>query len=99
MKFKCKVCRRDVEINEADYNPGEKITVECDRCGNEIEVTIPEREDKTKGQPKIVNIEQTKPAVPPIPPSAPEEKVSSPQENSIQGEEQPVINTTGRKEG
>ncbi len=98
MKFKCKVCRRDVEINEADYNPGEKITVECDRCGNEIEVTIPEREDKSKGQPQIVNIEQAKPAVPPIPPSAPEEKVSSPQENSIQEEEQPVVNTTDLKE-
>ncbi|MDE5886019.1 MAG: hypothetical protein K2H46_00345 [Muribaculaceae bacterium] len=46
MKVKCKVCRKEVIVNEGDYNPGDKITVECERCGSEIEVTIPERDEK-----------------------------------------------------
>lgn len=55
MKVKCKVCRRDVEINELDYQPGDKVTVECERCGNEVEVTIPQRDEQPKEtQPKII---------------------------------------------
>lgn len=55
MKVKCRICRKDLEVNEAEYKPGEKIIVECDRCGNEIEVTIPELEEKTaKKEPRVV---------------------------------------------
>lgn len=71
MKVKCKVCRRDVEINENDYKPGEKISVECDRCGSEIEVTIPEREEKPQEKKPIVKEE---PAAKSEAPSIPEEK-------------------------
>lgn len=62
MKVKCKVCRRDIEINEAEYNPGDKVTVECERCGNEVEVTIPEREEE-KPEAKEPEVK----AVPPVP--------------------------------
>lgn len=47
MKIKCKVCRKDTIINELDYKPGEKVIVECPRCGNELEATIPLRDEAT----------------------------------------------------
>ncbi len=51
MKIKCKVCRKETEINELDYNPGEKVIVECQRCGNELEAIIPERVEETVDSP------------------------------------------------
>lgn len=52
MKIKCKVCRKETEINEFDYNPGEKVIVECNRCGNELEAIIPSREEIIPEIPK-----------------------------------------------
>ncbi|MDE6028570.1 MAG: hypothetical protein K2G23_10905, partial [Muribaculaceae bacterium] len=49
----------DIELNEEDYAPGEKITIECERCGNEIEVAIPEREEKTKAKTPKVTVKRT----------------------------------------
>ncbi len=77
MKVKCKVCRRDVEVNENDYKPGEKIVVECDRCGNEIEVTIPEREEKPKDKQSVVT---EPPAIKKVTPSPLKEEIVTTEE-------------------
>lgn len=58
MKIKCKVCRRETEIDELDYKPGDKVIVECSRCGNEMEVVIPIRENETIGRPKVRVVNQ-----------------------------------------
>lgn len=58
MKIKCKVCRRETEIDELDYKPGDKVIVECSRCGNEMEATIPLRENETIGRPKVRVVNQ-----------------------------------------
>lgn len=45
MIIRCKICRKQIEINELDYKAGEQISVECPRCGSELEAVIPIRND------------------------------------------------------
>ena len=41
MKVICSYCHSKIEFDEKEYTPGEKVSVECRRCGEETIVTIP----------------------------------------------------------
>ncbi|MDE5791770.1 MAG: hypothetical protein K2H96_11160 [Muribaculaceae bacterium] len=47
MKIRCRYCRKEIEIDEKDYAPGDVVSIECERCGEENEVTIPVREESS----------------------------------------------------
>lgn len=44
MKVNCSYCHSKIEFDEKEYAPGEEVTVECRRCGEEMTVTIPPRD-------------------------------------------------------
>lgn len=44
MKVNCSYCHSKIEFDEKEYSPGEEVTVECRRCGEEMTVMIPPRE-------------------------------------------------------
>lgn len=54
MKIKCKVCRKEIEINELDYEAGDIISMECPRCGNELEAIVPLQNKEIEDNPKII---------------------------------------------
>lgn len=45
MKVNCTYCHSKIEFDEKEYAPGDVVTVECRRCGEEMSVTIPPRDD------------------------------------------------------
>lgn len=45
MKVNCTYCHSKIEFDEKGYAPGETVTVECRRCGEEMNVTIPSQDD------------------------------------------------------
>lgn len=46
MKIKCSYCHSKIEFDEKEYTPGEEVSVECRRCGEETKVTIPTPEEE-----------------------------------------------------
>lgn len=41
MNVKCQTCGGDNVVDEKDYQPGQTVTVNCWKCGGDIEVIIP----------------------------------------------------------
>lgn len=56
MKIECKCCHSKIEINEKEYTPGDVVSVECRRCGEEIEVVIPEVENDEDNKRPVATI-------------------------------------------
>ncbi len=52
MKVECSYCHSKIEFDDKEYSPGEVVTVECRRCGEEMTVTIPTHEDVTSKKDK-----------------------------------------------